>query len=155
MAKQKQSNAAKIRALLAEGEAVKDIAKKLKLKSDYVHQVRWHWKKDAKKVTKKADKPISKPEDPTALFDAKTYYTALAELGKEKDVVNHPAHYTAGGIEVIDFIEAKQLGYHLGNVIKYISRVDQKDDPIENLEKARWYLDREIQKRLDLGGANW
>jgi hypothetical protein len=63
------------------------------------------------------------------------------------DMVNRPPHYTKGGIETIDFIEAKGLGYCLGNVIKYVSRVDEKDDPIENLEKAEWYLKREIAKR--------
>jgi hypothetical protein len=60
------------------------------------------------------------------------------------DNVNHPPHYKVGGIETIDFIEAKSLNYHLGNVIKYITRADHKGDRLENLEKARWYLDREI-----------
>lgn len=49
---------------------------------------------------------------------------------KEKvknDSVNHPAHYTDGKIEVIDFIEDKKLGYHLGNVVKYIARAGKKD----------------------------
>jgi hypothetical protein len=59
-------------------------------------------------------------------------------------MVNHPPHYTAGGIETIDFIEAKKLGYNLGNVIKYITRSDLKGDKLENLEKAQWYLNREI-----------
>lgn len=64
-----------------------------------------------------------------------------------KDIVNHPPHYKSGGIETIDFIEAKRLGYHLGNVVKYISRAGIKSDcPIEDLKKARWYLDRYIQK---------
>jgi len=58
------------------------------------------------------------------------------------DKVNSPSHYKVGGIETIDFIEAKQLGYHLGNVIKYISRADHKDDKLENLKKAQWYLNR-------------
>lgn len=62
------------------------------------------------------------------------------------DPVNHPAHYTAGGIETIDFIEAKQLNYHLGNVVKYISRAGKKGATLEDLKKARWYLDREIQR---------
>lgn len=62
------------------------------------------------------------------------------------DMVNHPPHYTSGGIETIDFIEAKGLSYHLGNVVKYITRADLKGDRLENLRKARWYLDREIQK---------
>ena len=63
------------------------------------------------------------------------------------DIVNHPPHYKAGGIETIDFIEAKHLGYHLGNVVKYISRAGIKSHcPIEDLKKARWYLDRYITK---------
>jgi hypothetical protein len=62
------------------------------------------------------------------------------------DNVNHPAHYKVGGVETIDFIEAKQLNYNLGNVVKYVSRADHKGDRLENLEKARWYLEREISK---------
>jgi len=60
------------------------------------------------------------------------------------DVVNSPSHYKVGGIETIDFIEAKQLDYHLGNVVKYISRADHKDDKLENLKKAQWYLNRVV-----------
>jgi hypothetical protein len=62
------------------------------------------------------------------------------------DNINHPEHYKAGGIETIDFIEAKGLNYHLGNVVKYISRADHKGDRKENLLKAQWYLNREIAK---------
>jgi len=62
----------------------------------------------------------------------------------ETDMVSHPPHYTVGGIETIDFIEAKQLGYHLGQVIKYISRAGKKGSRLEDLQKARWYLNREI-----------
>jgi hypothetical protein len=62
------------------------------------------------------------------------------------DNVNHPAHYKVGGIETIDFIEAKQLSYHLGNVVKYIARADSKGNREEDLLKARWYLNREIAK---------
>jgi hypothetical protein len=50
-----------------------------------------------------------------------------------------------GGIETIDFIEAKQLSYHLGNVVKYVSRAGHKGERLEDLKKARWYLDREIE----------
>lgn len=64
-----------------------------------------------------------------------------------KDMVNRPPHYTEGGIEVIDYIEAKALDYHLGNVIKYVSRAGKKGDTLEDLKKARWYLDRAIEKR--------
>lgn len=62
----------------------------------------------------------------------------------EEDVINHPSHYTRGKIEVIDFIEDQQLPYHLGNVIKYIARAGHKGDKLEDLKKARWYLDRYI-----------
>ena len=65
------------------------------------------------------------------------------------DNVNHPSHYTDGNIEVIDFIEDKKLNYHLGNAVKYISRAGKKDPDkyIEDLQKAVWYLQREIDKR--------
>lgn len=62
------------------------------------------------------------------------------------DNVNHPAHYKTGGIETIDFIEAKGFGYNLGNVVKYLSRADNKGNREEDLLKARWYLNREIAK---------
>ena len=77
--------------------------------------------------------------------------------GKVCDNVNHPAHYTFGNIEVIDFIEDKKLGYHLGNAVKYISRAGRKDPArtVEDLRKAAWYLNRQIE-RLEgsLGGQN-
>jgi hypothetical protein len=60
------------------------------------------------------------------------------------DTVNHPPHYKIGGIEVIDFIEAKNLSYHLGNVIKYIARADHKGNKKDDLLKAQWYLTRAI-----------
>lgn len=62
------------------------------------------------------------------------------------DNVNHPAHYKVGGIETIDFIEAKSLTYNLGNVVKYITRAGVKDETkhLEDLKKGAWYLAREI-----------
>jgi hypothetical protein len=60
------------------------------------------------------------------------------------DPVNHPAHYKVGGIETIDFIEAKKLNYNLGNVVKYLTRADHKGNKLEDLRKAQWYLTREI-----------
>ena len=68
----------------------------------------------------------------------------LETIEPPADNVNHPAHYKTGGIETIDFIEAKGLNYHLGNVVKYITRADHKGDRLENLKKAQWYLNREI-----------
>ena len=64
-----------------------------------------------------------------------------------ENAVNHPSYYQ-GKIEVIDFIEDKGLGFNLGNCVKYISRAGKKNPEklIEDLEKARWYLDREISR---------
>jgi hypothetical protein len=63
------------------------------------------------------------------------------------DPVNHPPHYTKhpSGIECIDVTE--HFNFNLGNAIKYIWRADLKNKPIEDLEKAAWYLRREIDKR--------
>ena len=66
------------------------------------------------------------------------------------DPVNHPAHYTHGKLQTIDVIEDWKLGYHLGNTVKYISRADHKGNPVQDLKKARWYLDREIARREKL-----
>jgi len=62
------------------------------------------------------------------------------------DDINHPSHYTTGTIEVIDAIEAWQLGFHLGNVIKYVARASHKGEWLTDLKKARWYLDRVIRQ---------
>jgi len=66
------------------------------------------------------------------------------------DKVNHPPHYTwhPSGIECIDIVE--HMSFCLGNVIKYVWRADHKSDAIEDLKKARFYLDREIA-RLERG----
>ena len=65
--------------------------------------------------------------------------------------VNHPDHYGGAGNphEAIKVIEAWDLGFCLGNTLKYIARCGHKNNDIEDLEKARWYLDREIQRRKD------
>ncbi len=68
--------------------------------------------------------------------------------------IDHPPHYTKGGIETLDFIEAKELNYHRGNVVKYLVRAGHKPSTpeIEDLRKARFYLNREIvmmEKELD------
>lgn len=69
---------------------------------------------------------------------------ALINTPDQYEIVNHPTHYTFGGIETLDFIEAKGLNYHLGQVVKYISRADYKGARITDLKKARFYLNREI-----------
>ena len=73
---------------------------------------------------------------------------------KEYDPVNNPEHYASTKIEVIDYIEDKNLGFCLGNVIKYISRAGRKhsadktnkEKEIQDLKKAAWYLDRRIKE---------
>ncbi len=72
-----------------------------------------------------------------------------AAVGDPKlaEAVNHPAHYqSASGIEAIDVIEAFGLGFHLGNVVKYVLRAERKNG-LEDLKKARWYIDRAIARR--------
>ena len=66
---------------------------------------------------------------------------------EEVDVVNQPPHYTEhpSGIECIQVTE--HMGFNLGNAIKYIWRCDLKKDAIEDLKKAKWYIDREINRR--------
>lgn len=72
------------------------------------------------------------------------------EKPKREQAVDHPAHY--GGAEntyeAIKVIEAWELGFNLGNVIKYISRSGKKGSKLEDLKKAQWYLNREIEKLL-------
>lgn len=79
------------------------------------------------------------PEQSTALYQK----TGNAE----HDPVNHPKHYTQhpSGIECIQITE--HMGFCLGNAVKYIWRADLKHDAIEDLEKAKWYLEREIALR--------
>lgn len=64
-----------------------------------------------------------------------------------EDSVNHPKHYTAhpSGVECIQITE--HMGFCLGNAVKYIWRADLKNDAVEDLKKARWYIDREIRRR--------
>jgi hypothetical protein len=69
-------------------------------------------------------------------------------MSETTNEVNHPSHYIDGKIEVIDFIEDKNLNFHLGNAVKYISRAGKKDPAKtkQDLQKAAWYLQREIDK---------
>ena len=79
-------------------------------------------------------------------WNKEIFDTTPALVATQPDMVNHPPHYTVGGVETIDFIEAKGLNYHLGQVIKYVSRAGKKGDALQDLQKARWYLNREIAR---------
>ena len=63
----------------------------------------------------------------------------------EIDMVNHPPHYQHG-IEPIEFIESHNLNFNLGSAVKYIARAPYKGKELEDLKKAKWYLEREIKK---------
>lgn len=93
------------------------------------------------------------PHDYIELVDAPLEVTveeALAMLEPKPDAVTRPQHYNQGKIEVIEFIEDKKLNYHKGNAIKHISRagIKNKDKEIEDLRKAIWYLQREIEQLI-------
>jgi hypothetical protein len=96
---------------------------------------------------------VQVPPENTVGLCTTCYRTAVRDAldGPSHDPVNHPAHYTRGGIEVIDAIEAWKLDFHRGNAVKYIARAGAKDPrkELEDLQKARWYLDRAIKR---LGG---
>ena len=62
-----------------------------------------------------------------------------------REAVDHPEHYNRGKIEVIDAIEDWGLDFNAGNVVKYVARHQHKAEPLEDLKKARWYLDRIIE----------
>lgn len=63
------------------------------------------------------------------------------------ETVNHPKHYNPGQIEVIDAIEDWGLGFHAGSVVKYVARAPHKGAELEDLCKARWYLERLIAQK--------
>ena len=76
-------------------------------------------------------------------------YLNMVKTGLEgiarREAVNHPPHYNQGNIEVIDAIEDWGLDFNAGNVVKYVARHQHKAEPLEDLKKARWYLDRIIE----------
>jgi hypothetical protein len=89
----------------------------------------------------KKDQALTMSASPAVLLK---YPSKTSSKDERKDNVNSPAHYVTGGIETIDYIEAKSLNYNLGNVVKYVSRSDYKGKKLEDLKKAQWYLSREI-----------
>jgi hypothetical protein len=112
------------------------VAKKFGVSVASIYQRRSNMKSAATKVVKRG-RPRQIPSTlvPNAVASMHLY---------ADDKVNSPSHYKVGGIETIDFIEAKKLDYHLGNVVKYISRAEYKDEKLENLKKAQWYLNRAV-----------
>ena len=70
----------------------------------------------------------------------------MQKWGVKMDSVNNPEHYNIGDIEVIDFIDSWNLNFNLGNVIKYVARCDYKGNKLEDLQKAIFYIEREINR---------
>lgn len=74
------------------------------------------------------------------------YFRLVKEVNKNmNNNVNHPSHYTKG-IEAIDYIESWDMNFNVGNAIKYITRAPYKSNQKEDLEKALWYIQREIDR---------
>ena len=67
------------------------------------------------------------------------------------DPVNHPGHYTFGEFEVIEVIDDWDLDFSLGNVVKYVARAGRKGSKVEDLEKAKFYLEHAIKKLRSKG----
>ena len=126
--------------------ATKAVVKATGASPKTVYSVRWKMRKEAEPSVV-LRYPI--PPNPRLIGSENAVARPKARLATSADVVkpdliNSPPHYTTGGVETIDFIEAKKLNYNLGNVVKYITRADHKGSRIEDLRKAKWYLEREI-----------
>jgi len=161
----KVTKSAQIREYVAANPKVKsaDVAKAIGVTPAYVATVMWTAKKKAKVAKKLGGMQKKKALTDKSNWKQLGLFSSVAPLVNPKirmqsadgdrmiemfepkpDAVNHPAHYKVGGIETIDFIEAKKLGYNLGNVVKYLTRADHKGNKLQDLRKAQWYLEREI-----------
>ena len=144
--KRNTSRAAKMRAYFATNPTATtaEVAKKFKT----TYQIAYMAKKSMDKEVSGLVYELTKGRRAAAQkWEAITFTSSDTPITMEEpaeDPVNHPAHYKVGGMETIDFIEAKDLSYHLGNAVKYISRADHKGDRKQDLEKAKWYLERAI-----------
>ncbi len=152
--------------LTEQGLTPKEIAKKTKAKISYVYFVRNEVKKGGKKkpseiisAAQRLKNELDAVENKSLAAAAERWKEVNKHLGRPKyrlasaftDPVNNPPHYTAGGVDFIDFAEAKGLteNAYLFNVVKYVVRAGKKVDvdPVQDLEKAEFYLKREIARR--------
>lgn len=104
--------------------------------------------KEATERENTAEQIIARSDQVNTIDEGSGWVGVCLKYGSANDPVNHPDHYNKGKIEVIDFIEDQKLGYHLGNTVKYVARAGKKDasKEIEDLEKAKWYLERKIKQ---------
>lgn len=134
-------------------DKVADVAKAFGLKYQYVYMVKRGMDKKLSELAYEIGKGRNRKADWKTLHISTSDNSIEGAMEKElpvtmHDPVNHPAHYKVGGIETIDFIEAKRLNYNMGNAVKYITRADHKGNRREDLEKAIWYLNRELDHSL-------
>jgi hypothetical protein len=144
-----------VRKLLETNPAISalELSKKLGTTKSYAYKLLANAKNEVKVEDVIEEKVTQEGEIPPEVLSQLVYDISqrkakirMMQGGEEKETVNHPPHYKVGGIETIDFIEAKGLDYCLGNVVKYITRADHKGNKIEDLRKAQWYLTRAISK---------
>ncbi len=87
------------------------------------------------------------PEITYSDFIASLESKPIPPCDTQPDMVNHPPHYTVNGIEVIDIIDAFGLNFNMGNALKYLLRADRKGNKEQDINKAIWYLQREINTK--------
>lgn len=137
MLKAKVNKSEVIRKLHDEGNTVKEIKAKTKYSDGLVRLVIRNYKKKTRNV-----KIVESFEH---------FRKAMDVIEKKSDPVNKPPHYTVGGIDFLDYAEAKGLtdNAYLFNVVKYVTRAGKKldADPVQDLQKAEFYLKREIERR--------
>lgn len=94
-------------------------------------------------TTKSKQKDVPQADE----FEEDELYYSYGFENKESSI-DHPSYYKTGGIEAIDVIHSWELGFDLGNAIKYVSRAGKKDPSkyVEDLEKAKWYIRSEIER---------
>jgi len=95
---------------------------------------------------KTAKKPAVVKSTPLIPLQRGTEITKAEKQPARADLINHPPHYTKGKIEVIDFIADQDMGYLDGNIIKYVARHRHKGTPVDDLKKAKWYLEKLIEQ---------
>ena len=156
----KLTTAAKIRAYQEKhpNASAKEVAEKFKTTPTYVYAIRHNDKNPVPKTPKPEWKVLqtltsSRQAQIKRSLDADHIFELTKGRDRSEepkaDNVNHPAHYKVGGIETIDFIQAKLSpeefrGYLKGNMLKYLSRASNKGNYEEDMLKARWYLNREV-----------
>lgn len=161
-----ESKSQKARTLLIAGKTVDEVAKEVGCSKALVfgirkllfpEQVRVYKTKSGRVLKRKklAKAALKRVDAENEVADAKAQVRAEAATKqyRENEMVNSPPHYTVGGIETYDFIKAKRLSYELGNVVKYVARAEWKFNEVEDLKKARWYLDAAIKRAESVTGG--